>query len=90
MRLESLPVKTPAFVEPMECEPVSQLRQVSGWVYEIKLDGYRAIAVKADNQVNLFSRRRKSFNGQYPYIVEALAWIIHDFAGEKRKGALKD
>ena len=21
---------------------------------------------------------------------DALAWIIHDFAGEKRKGALKD
>jgi hypothetical protein len=21
---------------------------------------------------------------------ETLAWIIHDFAGEKRKGALKD
>jgi len=35
LRLESLPVKTAAFVEPMECEPVSQLRQVSGWVYEI-------------------------------------------------------
>jgi len=23
-------------------------------------------------------------------IVEQLAWIIHDFASEKRKGALKD
>jgi bifunctional non-homologous end joining protein LigD len=38
-----------------------------------KLDGYRAIAVKSGQTINLFSRRGKSFNSQYPYLVEALA-----------------
>ncbi len=72
-RLRTLPAITASFVEPMECESVSELRDSLQWVYEIKLDGYRAIAVKSGNKVRIFSRRQKSFNQQYPYIVEALA-----------------
>jgi DNA ligase D-like protein (predicted ligase) len=57
----------------MECLPVTKLRDAVQWTYEIKLDGYRAIAVKSGQTINLFSRRGKSFNSQYPYLVEALA-----------------
>jgi DNA ligase D-like protein (predicted ligase) len=72
-KLHSLPKRKPDFIEPMDCAPVSKLADGPGWVFEIKLDGYRAIAVKADGGVNLFSRRRNSFNDHYPHIVEALA-----------------
>jgi bifunctional non-homologous end joining protein LigD len=41
------PKKPAVFVEPMECLPVSKLPEGPQWVYEIKLDGYRAVAVKS-------------------------------------------
>ena len=72
VQLSSLPKRKVDFIKPMDCAPVPQLIDGPGWVYEIKLDGYRAIGVKTDRGVNLFSRRHKSFNHQYPYLVEAL------------------
>ena len=71
IRLAALPKRKAEFIEPMECAPVTKLLDGTGWFYEVKLDGYRAIAVKS-GQVNLFSRRRKSFSHQYPHLVEAL------------------
>ena len=49
-----------------------QLRAGWDWVYEIKLDGYRAFAVNSNGKLSLDSRRRKSFNRQYQHVVDAL------------------
>jgi ATP-dependent DNA ligase len=38
-----------------------------------KLDGYQAVAVNREGKLTLFSRRRKSFNRQFPQIVEGLS-----------------
>jgi ATP-dependent DNA ligase len=43
------------------------------WIYELKLDGYRALALKTNGTVRLRSRNDKDFNAKYPGIVRALA-----------------
>ena len=62
-----------AFVEPMLLLPTSTLPEGSGWQYELKLDGYRAIAVKTNGRVQLRSRNNKDFNKKYPRVAEVLA-----------------
>ena len=56
--LSSLPVAKMEFVAPMLAKPVQQLPQGAGWSYELKLDGYRALVVKANGNIALLSRRR--------------------------------
>lgn len=73
--IDSLPKRKASFIDPMDCKPVTKLADGPGWIYEVKFDGYRAIAVKAGERVNLFSRRCKSFDHHYPLIVEALREI---------------
>src|SRR5215813_13803893 len=43
------------------------------WAYELKLDGYRAIAFKSGGKVHLRSRNDNSFNDRYPAVVRGLA-----------------
>ena len=42
------------------------------WLYELKLDGYRAIAFKRNGDVSLRSRNDNDFNARYPAVVKAL------------------
>jgi DNA ligase D-like protein (predicted ligase) len=56
----------------MECLAVTKLPDDPEWVYEIKLDGYRAIAINSKGKSSLYSRNRKSFYRQYQIIFDAL------------------
>jgi bifunctional non-homologous end joining protein LigD len=61
------------FVEPMLLLRTEKLPQGVDWLYELKLDGYRALAIKTGGKVHLRSRNDKDFTTRYPSIVKALA-----------------
>src|SRR5262245_32362505 len=45
------------------------------WLYELKLDGYRALAIKTGGKLQLRSRNDNDFTGRYPQIAAALRSI---------------
>jgi bifunctional non-homologous end joining protein LigD len=45
--------------------PASELPDDDAWLYEVKLDGYRAVAFKTGGQVQLRSRNDSDFTRRY-------------------------
>ena len=52
-----------------------KLPEATGWQYEVKLDGYRAQAIKTGGRVQLRSRNAKDFTTRYCGVVAALAGL---------------
>lgn len=68
----------PNFISPMLCSLIKSPFDRKNWLFEIKWDGYRAIADKRQNAVNLYSRKNNSFNDHYPQIVKSLESLEFD------------
>jgi DNA ligase D-like protein (predicted ligase) len=64
-----------AFIEPMLLLPTANLPEGDAWAYELKLDGYRAVAIKTSGRVRLRSRNDKDFNRKYPAVAAALGTL---------------
>ncbi|WP_293942495.1 MULTISPECIES: DNA ligase D [unclassified Sphingobacterium] len=62
-------------IEPMLATLVDQPFDNADWVYEVKWDGYRAIAFMNKGQVELKSRNDKSFNEKFYPIYDKLKEI---------------
>ena len=60
------------FLEPMLLLRTDRLPEGTDWLYEVKLDGYRAIAFKTDRKIHLRSRNDNDFALRYPSIAAAL------------------
>jgi bifunctional non-homologous end joining protein LigD len=68
-----MPVKA-KFIPPMLLLKTDALPDDSvRWRYELKLDGYRAIAFKTGGRLHLRSRNNKDFAVRYPSVVDGLA-----------------
>lgn len=65
----------PKNVHPMLARLKTEPFDGSDWIFEVKWDGYRAIAEIEDGKVALYSRNGLSFAQKFPSIVEALSHI---------------
>ena len=70
----------PGFIEPMLLLRTEKLPEGPDWAYEIKLDGYRALAFKTGGKLQLRSRNDNDFALRYPSIAKALAFLPDDTA----------
>jgi len=73
--LRQLPNARLDFIKPMMARPVDRLPSGADWLYELKLDGYRALVVKKRGAVTLFSRRGNNLNGKFPRVAAAFSFL---------------
>ncbi len=84
--LDSVPRAKATFIEPMLLMRTVTLPESAERLYELKFDGYRALAVKPGEKVQTRSRNDKDFS--YPAIPKGLASLpkIQSSTGSGRVG----
>jgi ATP-dependent DNA ligase len=65
----------PAPLEPMEALPVEDIPIGGGWQYEPKWDGFRCLASKEGDRVELNSKSGRPISRYFPELVSALAGL---------------
>jgi bifunctional non-homologous end joining protein LigD len=71
-RLPKLPPAKPRFIEPMKAKLVENPPATGDWIYELKFDGIRLIAIKSHQKVSLLSRNQNDLSARFPEVVEAI------------------
>jgi bifunctional non-homologous end joining protein LigD len=60
-------------MEPMKAITAAAPPYNGKWLYEVKFDGYRILAVKNDKDVELWSRNKNRLDERFPEVVQAVA-----------------
>src|ERR1700720_592961 len=71
-RDSATPDRVLGFLEPMKAKLVNSIPP-GDWIYEVKFDGYRALALRGGPQTRLLSRNQKDLGKKFPEIVEEIA-----------------
>ena len=72
LNFHRLPKRKPAFVEPMKALLLDELPKGADWLYELKFDGVRALAIKDNRDIELISRSGKELGSKYDELLEPL------------------
>lgn len=67
--------KMPKDIKPMLATLVNEPFDDPGWTYEVKWDGYRALAYIENGKIELSSRNNKSFTEKYYSLAEAFSQL---------------
>jgi hypothetical protein len=59
-------VRPPEFIEPMKAKLVDSMPS-GDWIYEIKFNGYRALALRGGNETQSYDSRIQGGGGVPPY-----------------------
>ena len=70
--LAKLPSGKPRFIPPMKPRLLETPPTAGDWIYELKFDGIRLIAVKNGEKVNLVSRNGNELAARFPEVAEAV------------------
>jgi bifunctional non-homologous end joining protein LigD len=70
---DHLPKAGPRFIEPMKPRLLLEPPTIGEWLYEIKFDGIRALAIKIGAKVSLLSRNKNELGGRFGEITQAVA-----------------
>jgi ATP-dependent DNA ligase len=62
----------------MLCLAAPSLPEGAEWEYELKLEGYRALAFKTQGEVKFRFRNNKEVSSRYPSIAQALQNILEE------------
>jgi DNA ligase D-like protein (predicted ligase) len=74
-----MPSTKAGFIEPMLLLRTDQLPDdAARWSYQLKLDGYRAVAFKTSGTVHLRSRNDNDFGGRYPAVMRGLTKLPNE------------
>lgn len=60
------------FVEPMKAKAVTTPPTDEDWIYEVKFDGFRSLAISHAKNVALISRTENDMTAKFPEVTEAL------------------
>ncbi|KAA6465257.1 hypothetical protein DYQ86_04750 [Acidobacteria bacterium AB60] len=64
------------FTPPMECLAGGRIPEGDIWIYELKLDGYRAQAIQDRNGIRILSRNGKDLTKKFPFVSRDLSEAI--------------
>jgi len=69
----SAPAKIPPFREPQKATLVDHVPSGSGWIHEMKYDGYRCLLGIGGGKAKVYTRSGLDWSDKFPEIVEAAA-----------------